>query len=1676
MGFSLDHINELFNITYSSFSPWGFISEVIGNSHLHSQNALLFRLPKAHSLQGLESLSYSIFLFGVALIEVNIGLLMAYNEALEALPSIWCWPLKALYGSGFDALLQIPAIYYAAYMHPKIIPLLFLTSFMLLFTLWHFYFLLLALKCLFIDCNIFSFSYRCLKAFFSLILIPFALNLYMLSILLLRRAIKDRSPFYWKVSIDAWFKARTSFWTLFHVHVWMFENAVDPIAGFMRQSRYHWAYPRWMYFAGISGRKDGLKSKIYMLNLWSKFKLSHTATLELKEKKWWFFLASWGLIYNLRYYYYFMLFYVAGKFARLVYFFVVFSIKFIFFKGLKYLLEFSFIYSALEVFLWYYIQTRMLIRRLLPSSFYALLLKAHVFLKSYIATRILLDLHYFVYKFILLFSPNNYGFVNSEHLFEQPLDAGFNALRRFFWFQCKHNAHSGYWALAYPFIIFLCFYYAIGLLLKRSSSWGYRKIYLFFNCSTPLNTILANNYFFYNYFLIKGRSFISGFRVHLPYLLHYYFVIRLVLMEANLLGFNLLKQNAGLAAKMFMLFMALLAFLYAIAKLLRVFFYIAKAPSLPLALGLVCKFLAAITKALALFFLNNLLFYYMLLLAFLILFFYYDRGKAWRAASLLLKALIWFVSFFFFYAFEAIFQALRFFFWINKKLKLWAFLILILIWSFDTGFFFELFLSPLLDLLLGAQWLFELAFNRIALFFIPEGAPDWSPKLWEIITRDIQDFIMTSYEEGLLYDSRIEAYNTSVYWNVQWGRVVYLWEDFLYQPWRWFIALLFVFVLDSPIAFSDVLELDVNEYPDFHKIFSDVCYFAYYKFCNVILVPLAFFRCAHPEGSFIIHFIMLISTIFDKLHFELEWFIFADIPYSLNLFRGGLGYEFLKFWDSARAFVEPLLSKVFGLLFHIAPFALEAVFLKALDPLIMDIVPGAFAALASFWFYLCDCFNLVWFSAAYGYNLWMFFYAKSLKFLYLNDLFSHSFFREPEAVLLGYQDGKMLTDTVMARFNSSSLMYGDKDHILEDAPGLILDGWGGVVPWRPKRRHRPRWNRGFYAYNYNYASFYGLWFIEGADANVEVIGRWTASIKGSELLRFNGFINILRFCLHLDSSQYNLFPFPLLYRSLLIYLYVCFMLLILAIYLTFRVILGHGQEELGFVVKSSRFHAWTCLRDPSFKGRFEWLGDFDLLSTLHVEGSFFDTLLSDKAQAAKKSEFKEQVFFYSFYRYYKSILGMLAKPFKRPINSSSGISRNAYNILKGHKIRLAKKLKKYNKFYLLKPLGYVWSRPFDPRLFLFEKAYKDFILLSEEKHDLFIKFYKYYGNKFDFVVKDLRFQSVMGVDYVHKVSFKSSEKHYNFFERLVWGTYYDRLPIKSFVKEDVDMINGYMSKIFNYFYKIDKFILNGQGPFLLLHKDPGIDTLAYNEDKKVTFQAIEDPYDLNCDFDLLLIMLPLLFLLSWYMLMYTIQPSPWELESDDFAFLYLLIISNLEHFDLLHEFSRFVYFIATESYGYIWSTADADYEDEPLRAYADAFIDNQHLWAEYLNLPDYWSRELFNYTLVFGKQGALEYSFRAILDFMHNCFFFFSFYSVASPLLLAYCALKCFFFGLLILYFFIGKLFSFKIKLKRHNVYIEHSIFSFDFLLNLTRVKGENINNYQAKRGDLIQNSLKNLK
>jgi len=105
----------------------------------------------------------------------------------------------------------------------------------------------------------------------------------------------------------------------------------------------------------------------------------------------------------------------------------------------------------------------------------------------------------------------------------------------------------------------------------------------------------------------------------------------------------------------------------------------------------------------------------------------------------------------------------------------------------------------------------------------------------------------------------------------------------------------FVFLLDSPVAFSDVVELDVSEYPDCYKVFSDVYYFAYYKFCNVVLVPLSFFRCAHPEGSFIIHLMMLLSTIFTKLHFELQWLIFTDIPYALNLFKAGLGYEFLGF-------------------------------------------------------------------------------------------------------------------------------------------------------------------------------------------------------------------------------------------------------------------------------------------------------------------------------------------------------------------------------------------------------------------------------------------------------------------------------------------------------------------------------------------------------------------------------------------------------------------------------------------------------------------------------------------------------------------------------------------------------------------------------------------------------------
>jgi hypothetical protein len=86
--------------------------------------------------------------------------------------------------------------------------------------------------------------------------------------------------------------------------------------------------------------------------------------------------------------------------------------------------------------------------------------------------------------------------------------------------------------------------------------------------------------------------------------------------------------------------MAPLAILYVIAKLLALFFNLAKAPSFISALNLAYSFLALTLKTLGVFLLNSLFFYYILLLAFLILFFFFDRGKVLRLASLALKALI----------------------------------------------------------------------------------------------------------------------------------------------------------------------------------------------------------------------------------------------------------------------------------------------------------------------------------------------------------------------------------------------------------------------------------------------------------------------------------------------------------------------------------------------------------------------------------------------------------------------------------------------------------------------------------------------------------------------------------------------------------------------------------------------------------------------------------------------------------------------------------------------------------------------------------------------------------------------------------------------------------------------------------------------------------------------------
>lgn len=75
-----------------------------------------------------------------------------------------------------------------------------------------------------------------------------------------------------------------------------------------------------------------------------------------------------------------------------------------------------------------------------------------------------------VYKHLLFFSPRNYGFFNARHIDKYPSTVTFKSLRRFFWFQRRHNAYEKDYLkaiLKYQALFIFCLYHAISMALEK---------------------------------------------------------------------------------------------------------------------------------------------------------------------------------------------------------------------------------------------------------------------------------------------------------------------------------------------------------------------------------------------------------------------------------------------------------------------------------------------------------------------------------------------------------------------------------------------------------------------------------------------------------------------------------------------------------------------------------------------------------------------------------------------------------------------------------------------------------------------------------------------------------------------------------------------------------------------------------------------------------------------------------------------------------------------------------------------------------------------------------------------------------------------------------------------------------------------------------------------------------
>jgi hypothetical protein len=1575
-----------------------------------------------------EVIRYYVFLWGFALIDLNSNLLLTYSYFVNFLFfkyfNFCLWPLSFAFSSLIKGLSIFLSIYRSAYNTFSFLCLVFLFFIVLFMTLCH----LLAIFYLIIYLNILVLAYKSTKyVLFSLLQI--LLNIYLYTLIFLSNIWQAKS-FLFKIlneNLLGLLKVKSFYFYHWSLEMWL-DGITEPFGGHISYKDMLWSLPSWMYWGRMASNHITFLRKTAILNLWSRLMLFHKKKLGVREKKWWNFLMAWRFRYALRNYYYSIFGFLVSKAFRLIYFFFVFSFKFIFFKFLKFIMGFSFLYNVMQIFLFYYINIYMYSRKFLSYGFYYIILPSYMYLKSYVISFVSMNLHFLIYKLYLFFSPRNYGFFNARSIKKLPLVASFENLRRLSWFQrVPKDYEQNYLTTFLKYQMVFFFYLYLGLkyaYLKffKSAFWNLVDFYLF-------------------YLFEKGASSeqIDDVEYYICYLYYNFSLFNILLIKGLIDDSKILKKASLLEALKFLIFAILMILLIILMILLTIFILIKLNNLFWFIMWCLCYIVATIQLAPFISFVDDFIMgilviykqYYIniFLISFLFkvfvkpfcvayIFMDYSNvlqftnayvmvllvliliikivNKAWllnmllSICSVLINLFFWYVGFFtiLLYSFlvSILYGAIKVIF----NYKIWAFFLIYVTISFDNALIYHIITHPILELINYFIIKMSLLFNWfITLLLIESPTIKLSEDEWisvNIMKWENMEHIRVFYKE-YEYDYK-EAFD-SEYYKHQFLIIEALFKDFKERPYVWGAGILvWIGYYDQNVAsFEEFIDMAMPTLQFLPK--NCALYFYYYAYKEIFEFWNEFFFLNNRDKIYYnIFFVSKACAYRVYLHF---WtFIFLDVPDFCELILKG---DSLDSWENFINFIHYFIVNCLIFPVHFSLFFIKEVIYWLLEEfigcgyLMLYSLKAIIGLITLFSRDLLYYFDLSFFLLNGVKDLNVFFFYKGQSAVYFKDLYISSYFRAPAYKFYTEVSDKYPIDIYFAKLTTH---FNEIIALWQAEEDCFYPSFGG------------------------YNALFSLNHLEMHD-----IHNWLFfGLKHKDIFMAE-FIYIM----------------PFFYRQIIIYLFFCFILLNFLVYLLFVHILRDLERDSQYYLSASKPFIWAHVRDNGPKGGLKWVASFDFLSFFHVTNIVYERL-NRKGQKEEQKPIKNKhkikkdlMYIYCIFRLTKATIDLNTK--LRVMPNGPLKLRDGLRSLNYHQNRLVKKLNKLKKSYInykaydsLKAL----RLPFDYIGLFHEKFYKDYILITEKMQWAFSKFCEY--------------------------------KKISVFHFLAGGTYFGgRLPIKGASASDIDPVNKILNKLFNYFFLLDKLCFDDKGPYIMLHKDPGNDILAYNEKDEMAYQMMNYPYIYSFCLDLLIWEIPMMLLATWFYLIYFSVPPPDDLELDDFTFILFWLLSFLEHFDIAHKFMSLMFMIYFDNLTlYHWDPIELYADDDALEgSFFNNYINFDELLSAFFSLPNYWVLpEAFHPKTSVEGIARVPYVFKSFLKFFIGKIFFLSIFNLASPLLLTYYFIKYFVILFLIFAYLIMKNVRFLTR-KKVLAYVEVSTAILDYVNNFLRVKSKNL-------------------